>query len=155
MLTIFFDFKIGVMLFIVLALTACRYEKRELCSSDFTKSITIVDEEQKRTIYYKSDGDLSDDKSYVKLDISKIDLESDGIFVCWNDEHGKISIVNPKSIILEENINKNFYSFSSNHDVDSLGLPKILKFHQEGCFEFNLLSNSIFPKNNSVIDCSE
>ncbi|MEL7122968.1 MAG: hypothetical protein AAFO07_26200 [Bacteroidota bacterium] len=131
---------------VVLSSSSCVQLKKEkiICHSKSNRCIRILDQKSSRTIYF--DQNLKSE--YVKLDISKINKVMDGIFVCFYN--GRIEIINPQSLIIESNFNENSYSFSNKMELDNKGLPNILKFHQEDCFEFNMKAEAIFPKNGSV-----
>ena len=135
---------ISVLLLFVI--TSCEDKKMTLCSQDFNKCISIEDRGHYRYIYYDRGRSLN----YVKLDISEVDNEIDAIFICWNNEYNKIEIINPHTKIQEVKIDTSLYQFSNIHELDSTGIPKILKFHRKGSIELDMETKSFFPLNANV-----
>ncbi len=130
----------------IMTFLSCKSREVTLCSPISNKCISIIDHDNIRHIYY---GQMSSE-NYVKLDISQVDLEADGIFICWNSESNKLEVVNPKTRIMEVKLDTTSYQFSNIHNVDKIGIPKVLKFHQNGNIEFNMWTKSIFPLDTNV-----
>ena len=127
--------------------TSCENDKiTTLCNQDFNKCISIEDAGHFRYIYYNNDRS----GNYVKLDISKVDSEIDAIFICWSNEYNKIEIINPYAKIQEAKIDTSLYQFSSIHELDNFGIPKVLKFHQKGSIELDMKTKNFFPVNANV-----
>lgn len=126
---------------------SCRSRTATLCQTDGGNCITIQDNQNTRLIYFNAKKKLN----FIKLDISKVDLESDGIFICWDNSNNKVILVNPKTTVLEESYDTNHYSFKNKLPTNLEGLPNALIFHAAGCCEYNIFSNSIFPKDNGVV----
>ena len=135
-----------VVLIFAIVFLSCNHREVKLCSPTSSKCISIIDDNNIRCIYY---GQVSSG-NYVKLDISQVDLEGDGIFISWNNESNKLEVINPKTRIIEANLDTNSYQFSNIYNVDSLGIPKVIRFHQNGNIEFNMLKKLIYPWGTNV-----
>ncbi|NET33589.1 MAG: hypothetical protein F6K19_16460 [Cyanothece sp. SIO1E1] len=88
---------------------------------------------------------------YVKLDVGHLNLEQQNIFVCWQRATKPLEIVVPKAKILENKLDStqsriytplNYLSQTS----------EVLRFHQEGCFEFNFESTTILPADHVLLE---
>lgn len=134
-------------LLIIFCAISCRNKTATLCHEDGGECVTIKDNNNTRFIYFDTEKKLN----FVKLDISKVDLDGDGIFICWDSRNNKILLVNPNTTVLQESYDTNYYNFRNKLPSDSEGMPNALIFHMTGCCEYNISSNSIFPKNNGVI----
>lgn len=140
---------IAYLLFLIetLLFLSCGNRQVILCSPDGNKCLTIVDKINIRQNYFEPPGKTN----YVKLDISKVDLETEGIFICWQNESGKIEVISPNTIILDQNFNKDLYQFDIQLREYESGTADFQYYHKEGCLEYNMLSNSIFPINHAII----
>lgn len=134
-----------IVYFFLIGIISCRNKNTIICSQDFNKCISIKDVDNVRYIYYDNS-----DSNYVKLDMTKVDYETDAIFICWNNEYNKMEIINPNTKIQEAKIDTRLYQFFNTHELDSSGMPKILKFHQKGNIELGMKIKSIFPVNANV-----
>ena len=126
---------------VVFAIVSCRNRQAILCSTDEEFCLAINDNQNTRTIFF----DANDRDEFIKLDISKVDLETDGVFICWQGNSGKLEIANPNTTILEQGYDTIHYEFDNKIRVDSKGMPDVKYFHKKGCFEYNILSNAVFP----------
>lgn len=136
-----------VLLFVATLFGSCGKRQTTLCSADGERCITIEDRLNTRVIYFESGADVN----YVKLDISKVDLEAEGIFICWRNESGKLEVVSPKTSVLSQSYDTGLYEFDNKLKEDERGRPDIRYFHKEGCLEYNILSNSVFPRDHAII----
>lgn len=130
-----------------LFVASCGKRQTTLCSADGERCITIEDRLNTRMIYFESGAGVN----YVELDISKVDLETEGLFICWRNESGKMEVVSPKTSILDQSYDTSLYEFDNKFKEDERGRPDIKYFHKEGCLEYNIMSNSVFPRKHAKI----
>lgn len=134
---------INLLLLVVFA--GCRQEAViEVCNpKDKSACVTIVDDarKNKRFIYFNSQVQL--DSNYIILDISAIDIESDGVFVKW-DKDKNIYVSSPQAKIITTRLSNRKYHYLKVLPINREGMPDVLGFHNNG-FEVNMFYKSIFP----------
>ncbi len=89
--------------------------------------------------------------AYVKLDVGHLSLEQQNFFVCWQRAPKPLEMVVPKAKILENKLDSTpsrIYTPLNHLRLTS----EILKFHQEGCFEFCFESSTIFPSDHALLE---
>ena len=137
----------ALLFFTMLVLFAgCGKRQVTLCSIDGKKCISIEDRLNSRIIYFEPD--IGSD--FVKLDITSVDLETEGIFICWRNESNQIEVLCPKTSVLDEDYNTELYKFDNKLRINERGIPNINYYHKEGCLEYNIVSNLVFPENHAV-----
>ena len=90
-------------------------------------------------------------KTYVKLDISNVTRISDALFICWDNGSGKLEILCPGAVIVENHLPENEFKILTAHTLDEEGMPNVLKYHTDNCFDLDIESQKVFPKKNAVI----
>lgn len=135
-----------LILYLILFVLSCGCTTKDvtICHAPSDRCLRIEDKITTRTIYFDSQAN----SDYVKLDISKINKVTDGVFICF--ENQRIEVINPKSMLIESHFNEEKYSFSSEMELNNEGMPNILKFHNKGCLEFNMNEKEIFPKDGII-----
>jgi len=129
---------------------SCTGRKAKLVSLDRNFWLEIVDKGDIRILTQGSE--LYDQINTAELDISRVDLEVEGIFVCWKNENGLTEIVIPYSKVLKTDFDKSRFKFSTNLDTIKTGVLNVAKFHERGCFEYSIFSNELFPVGNGIIE---
>lgn len=98
--------------------------------------ITVITHKGTRYVI-PGDVDFIPKENYVKLEISDIDYNYDAFFGCFDESKYKWKLINPKSKILENKLDKSKYNFSNRDVYDK---AEITKFQENtNCFEFSLV----------------
>ena len=122
-----------------------------LYSPDKKQCITIITINNERYIINGKHHSVPKD-NYIKIDISEVDKIGDGIAGCWEDNNYQWTLINDKSIIVENKIDTLKYNFLTNFPVDERGVPTLKDFISGNCYNFDFEVFSILPKDGAIID---
>lgn len=125
-------------------------------SPDKTQSISVIDEGKYRYVFNGNVRNLQKVKNskavdYVKLDVSGIAKSGDALFICWENEKYKWELLCPNAVVVKNKLDLNQFNILTKYTVDKRGIPIVIKYHGDSCFDFDFESKIIFPKGHALM----
>jgi hypothetical protein len=90
-----------------------------------------------------------DSNKYLQFDLNEVPLDSRALFVCWANENMDLEILCPKARLVDNNLLN--VVVQDDHFTDDRGLPDIMHYHKNGCFELGFDPVGVFPKSHAII----
>ena len=129
----------------------CQENSIHFHSPDRSQSITVLTFAGYRYVIDGSHHQVPK-KNFVKLDISHMDRVTDELFICWGNENFDWEVLNPNARIMENKLDTTRFKFLNSFQTDQRGIPIVIKYHNEGCFEFGFYTKNIRPADGAIIE---
>lgn len=143
--------KINVLLLLGFLTISCDSQILQVKKPNGEKSLTIFLENEMVFVYPGLITKTTDtDDDYLQFDISSVPPDARALFICWGNEVAELEILCPKARIVKGETK--MISVYEEHFIDKRGLPDIMYFHKDGCFEVGLDPPfSVFPSGHAII----
>ena len=128
-----------------LTFSGCTHERIHICSKDKNQCITVITHKDTKTRYIIEGKHytIPNDGKYIKLDISNIDQTGDEILGYWSSHPEGWVLYNPRSLILENNLDTVKYKIRNTLPLKEYDVPTIKPILKNDYFRVGLNYNKI------------
>lgn len=132
-------------------MASCQPTPLQISSPDNQQSLTVFYENEMLFVYLDIKDQLveSDKHRYLQFDLNSVPLDSRALFVCWANENMELEILCPKARLIRNNLTS--LVVHDEHFTNDRGLPDIMHYHKNGCFELGFDPIGVFPQGHAVI----
>ena len=134
---------------ILVTFLSCTKHHDYIYSPDKKQCITIISDKRVRYIINGKHSSIPD-SNYVKLDINNGQV-GDDVVGCWNNGQYDWKLINDGAKIIENKLDTLRFKFGIKFPTNNKGIPTIIDFTGENCFEFGFEYNIINKHKRGII----
>jgi hypothetical protein len=125
-------------------------EKIYIYTPDKKQCITVFNIDTLRYIMVGKHSKVPN-SNYIKLDVSRVPLIGDALYMCWKDSTGWDMVV-PKAKIIESKLDTGRFHFNNSLPKDKRGIPTAIKYSGDSGAVFGFELMRLIPNKGAIVE---